>query len=77
MIRRLLSLIFQPALTEEEEIEHALARLRAREQRSLFNRVIDHPAGFCLVFFGGIFAAIGAAEVLCALLGVPFDPRIG
>jgi hypothetical protein len=77
MIRRLLSLVFQPTLTEDEEIEHALARLYQKEQRSLFNRVVDHPVGFCLMFFGGIFAAIGAAELLCALLGVPFDPRIG
>jgi hypothetical protein len=78
VIRRLLSVFFQSALTEDEEIEHALARLRKEEREpGLLVRMADNPIGFCILFFGGILAAIGAAELLCALLGAPFDPRIG
>lgn len=78
MIRRLLAMLFQIGLTEDEEIEHALARMRKEEREpSLFASLVDHPIGFCILFFGGILAAIGAAEVLCTLIGVPFDPRLG
>jgi hypothetical protein len=78
MIRRLLATLFHVCLTEDEEIEHAMARLRKEEREpSLFTRLVDHPIGFCILFFGGLFAALGFAEVLCILLGAPFDPRLG
>lgn len=78
MIRRLLATLFQIGLTEDEEVEHAIARMRKQEREpSLFTRLVDHPIGFCILFFGGILAALGFAEILCALLGAPFDPRLG
>lgn len=76
MIRRLLSLFLPATILTDDEIERELARLREQEKR-LFNRMADHPVGFCILFFGGCLAALGFAEILCTLLGAPFDPRIG
>lgn len=76
MIRRLLSFFLPATLSTDEDIERELARLRKQEE-SLFCRMMDHPVGFCILFFGGILVALGLAEISCALLGAPFDPRIG
>lgn len=75
-MKRLLSFFLPVTLNTDEEIERELARLREQEKRLLY-RMADHPVGFCVLFFGGCLAALGFAEVLCTLLGAPFDPRIG
>jgi hypothetical protein len=78
MIRRLLSLLLPATLTSDEEIERELQRLRQKERDpGLLIRMMDHPVGFCILFFGGCLVALGLAEILCTLLGAPFDPRIG
>jgi hypothetical protein len=78
VIRRLLSFLLPATLTEDEEIERTLQRLRQQEREpGLFVRMVDHPIGFIVIFIGAIFIALGVAELLCTLAGAPFDPRIG
>jgi len=61
----------------DHQIERTLQRIARGEPEPLLSRMMDHPVGFCILFFGGILVALGLAEILCALLGAPFDPRIG
>jgi hypothetical protein len=78
VIRRLLSFLLPATMTDDEEIERTLQRLRQQEREpGLFVRMADHPVGFCILFFGGILVALGLAEILCTLVSATFDPRIG
>lgn len=75
-LTKLESKVEQRLALSDEEIERELARLKKADE-SLFARMMDHPVGFCVLFFGGCFMALGLAELLCTLLGFPFDPRLG
>lgn len=50
---------------------------RIRTKPTIRDRIERSTAACLVLIFAALFGLLAIAELLCALLGVPFDPRIG